>query len=75
MNISGNQNHPQKGARIAVDPIRKTKDIKAISKHTQVNPRDHLLFIMGINNGLRACDLIKLKVKDVKGMKVGYIIN
>jgi integrase len=71
MKISGNQNHPPKGARIAVDPIRKTKDIKAISKHTQDNPRDHLLFIMGINNGLRSCDLIKLKVKDVKGMKVG----
>jgi len=70
MIISGNQNHPKKGDRIAVDPIR-TKDIKAISKLTQDNPRDHLLFIMGINNGIRVGDVLKLKVKDVKDMKVG----
>ena len=60
MKRSGNPNHPKKGDRIAVDPIRKPKDIKAISKLTQDYPRDHLLFIMGINNGLRTCDLIKL---------------
>ena len=53
----GNPNHPKKGDRIAVDPIRKTKDIKAIRMLTAENPRDHLLFIMGINNGLRAGDL------------------
>ena len=67
----GNANHPKKGDRIAVDPIRKIKDIKAISRLTLDNPRDHLLFIMGINNGLRAGDLIKLKVKDVRYLKVG----
>jgi integrase len=71
MKKRGNTNHPKKGDRIAVDPIRKIKDIKAISKLIQDNPRDHLLFIMGINNGLRAGDLIKLQVKDVKDMKVG----
>lgn len=64
-------NQPKKGDRIAVDPIRKLKDIKAISQLTQDNPRDHLLFIMGINNGLRAGDLIRLKVKDVRYLKVG----
>jgi O-acetyl-ADP-ribose deacetylase (regulator of RNase III) len=53
MKRGGNTNHPKKGDRIKVDPIRKIKDIKAISKITQDNPRDHLLFIMGINNGLR----------------------
>jgi integrase len=58
-----NPNHPKKGDRIAVDPIRKIKDIKAILKLTSENPRDHLLFIMGINNGLRAGDLIKLGVR------------
>ena len=66
-----NANHPKKGDRIKVDPIRKIKDIKAISKLTSDNPRDHLLFIMGINNGLRAGDLVKLKVKDVQHLKVG----
>jgi integrase len=71
MKIGGNANHPKKGDRIKVDPIRNIKDIKAISKFTQANPRDHLLFIIGINNGLRAGDLVKLKVKDVQHLKVG----
>ena len=53
MKQGGNANHPKKGSRIAVDPIRQIKDIKAISKMTSGNPRDHLLFVMGINNGLR----------------------
>jgi len=71
MKKGGNANHPKKGDRIKVDPIRKIKDIKAISKITTDNPRDHLLFIMGINNGLRAGDLVKLMVKDVQHMKIG----
>lgn len=71
MKQGGNANHPKKGSRIAVDPIRQIKDIKAISKLTSGNQRDHLLFVMGINNGLRACDLVKVKVGDVRYMKVG----
>jgi integrase len=71
MSKKRNPNHPKKGDRITVDPIRKIKDIKAISKLTAENPRDNLLFIAGINNGLRAGDLIKLKVNDVRYLKVG----
>jgi len=71
MGKSRNPNHPKKGDRITVDPIRKQKDIKAIAKHTQGNPRDHLLFLMGVNNGLRTCDLIKMKVGQVRNLKVG----
>jgi len=67
----GNANHPKKGDRITVDPIRKIKDIKAINKLTLDNPRDHLLFVIGINNGLRAVDLLRIKVRDVRHMKVG----
>ena len=36
----GNTNHPVKGDRIKVDPIRKITDIKAIAKLIQGNPRD-----------------------------------
>ena len=71
MRQGGNANHPKKGSRIAVDPIRKIKDIKAISKLTSGNPRDHLLFVMGINNGLRACDLVNVQVGDVRYLRVG----
>ena len=66
-----NNNRPQKGSKITVDPIRKVKDIQAISKMLQDNPRNHLLFVMGTNNGLRTGDLLKLKVSDVRSMRVG----
>jgi integrase len=66
---------PQKGDKITVDPIRKQKDVDAIKKMLQSNPRDYLLFVLGINNGLRAGDLLKLKVKDIKGKKAGAFIQ
>lgn len=66
-----NDNRPKVGSRITVDPIRKVKDIQAISKMLVDSPRNHLLFVMGTNNGLRTGDLLKLKVADVKSMKVG----
>ena len=56
---------------MTVDPIRRMKDIQAISKLLSDNPRNHLLFVMGTNNGLRTGDLLKLKIGDVKGMKIG----
>ena len=38
------------------------------------NPRNYLLFVLGINNGLRVGDILKLKVKDVKKLKPGQSI-
>jgi hypothetical protein len=35
MKRGGNANHPKKGDRITVDPIRNIKDIKSISKLAQ----------------------------------------
>ena len=71
MNKGENYNKPKRGSKIAVDPIRRMKDIQAISKLLSDNPRNHLLFVMGTNNGLRTGDLLKLRVGDVKGMKIG----
>jgi len=71
MKTGRNANHPKKGDRITVDPITNIRDVKAISALTKDNPRDHLLFVMGVNNGLRAGDLLRLKVKDVRDMRVG----
>jgi len=59
-------NRPGKGEKKTVEPIRKLKDIKAIKKILADKPRDLLLFTLGINNGLRAGDLLKLKVFQVK---------
>ena len=66
-----NNNRPKKGSKITVDPIRKIKDIQAISKMLQDNPRNHLLFVMGTNNGLRTGDLLKLKVGDTLIIREG----
>ena len=63
------KNHPKKGDRIKVDPIRSVSDVKAISKYLADKPRDRLLFVMGVNNGLRCGDLLKLKVKQIKDLK------
>ena len=70
-----NQNHPIKGSHTRVEPIRNEKDIQSIRKLLSGNSRDSLLFLMGINNGLRTGDLLRLKVKDVKGLKPGESIN
>lgn len=66
-----NTNGPRKGSKTVVDPIRRVKDIQAIAKLLSNHPRDHLLLVLGTNNGLRTGDLLKLKVGDVRSMKVG----
>jgi len=69
------QNHPQKGAKTCVDPIRNPKDIEAIRRLLKERPRDQLLFTLGINNGLRVCDLMKLTVGQIRDLKVGQTIQ
>lgn len=50
-----------------VQPIRDLKKIKAIKGNLKKrNPRDFLLFTLGINTGLRISDILKLKVEDIK---------
>jgi integrase len=66
-----NPNHPEKGDTIRVDPIRRLEDVKAIKEILSDRPRDLLLFTMGVNNGLRVGDLLRLKVKDVRHLREG----
>ena len=71
-----NFNHPVKGATIFVDPIRSQKDIDKIRRKLKKgNPRDLLLFNLGVNNGLRIGDLLNLKVEDIVDMKPGDTIQ
>ena len=60
-----------------VEPLRTSEEIeemklairrgnKSVPKRPDLAERDVLLFLMGINTGLRVGDLICLKVKDVK---------
>jgi integrase len=69
--FSPNSNHPSKGDSIMVQPIKRTKDIDTIKKLLTDKPRDLCLFTIGINTNLRASDLLRLKVSQVRGLKQG----
>jgi integrase len=71
MKIARNQNRPQKGTQIKVDPIKKRKDIESIKKLLGDDPRNSALFSIGINTNLRASDLLRIKVGQVRDLKPG----
>lgn len=58
-----------------VQPIRKIEDIQNMkwALNYYCGRRDYILFLIGINTGLRVGDLVKLKVKDVKKKKQAII--
>lgn len=61
----GNWNH-NKGERITVEPIRDKKKIEAMKSYLKgKNLRDYLLFVLGLNTGLRISDLLELKYSDI----------
>ena len=64
-----NYNRPEKGSSIKVDPIKSTKHIQTIKKLLNDKPLDYALFTVGINTNLRASDLLRIKVGQVKDLK------
>jgi len=66
-----NPNHPKKGSMLTVEPIKRTKDIKAIRTLLATAPRDLAIFVIGINTNLRASDLVRLKASQFQGMNPG----
>ncbi len=68
------RNHPKEGSKIMVDPIRSLEDIEAIKQLLDSKPRDYLLFVLGINNGLRAGDLLKLRAGSFRNVREGDTI-
>ena len=64
-----------KGDKIAVEPVRDIDHIRTIAQYLSGKPRDLLLWTLGINNGLRASDLVKLKVHQVANLKPGDSIQ
>jgi integrase len=69
------QNGLKKGTKITSEPIRKQKDIKAITRLLKSRPRDYLLWTLGINNGLRANDLVRLKYSQMAELKPGAVVK
>ncbi|MFS0577287.1 tyrosine-type recombinase/integrase [Sporosarcina sp. 179-K 3D1 HS] len=60
-----------KGALVDVQPLREQAEIKqmieALAMSPTNGPRNVLLFKTGISTGLRAGDIVKLRIEDVKG--------
>ena len=54
-----------------VQPIRSLEKIEDMkwSLRRHCSERDYMLFLIGINTGLRVGDLLQLKISDVKGKK------
>ena len=68
-----NPNHPKKGSTIFVEPIRDEKDIQFIIQILKEQPRNQLLFLLGINTGIRVTDLLLLRVKDLRFLSPGQV--
>ena len=54
-----------------VDPIIDLRHVRSIKRLLADSPRDKLLFVMGVNSGLRVQDLLALRVGDVRDLKLG----
>ena len=50
-----------------VQPIRDRRQIDRMKR--VLSPRDRLLFVIGINSGLRISDILRLKVGDIRGQE------
>ncbi len=60
----------------AVEPIRNLRDIRRIEKILEKqNERNLLIFILGINCGLRISDILALNVDDVKDRNYIQIVE
>ncbi|SHI14278.1 tyrosine-type recombinase/integrase [Desulfofustis glycolicus] len=66
-----NPNHPKKGDQIRVEPLKELQDIAFIKRSLKDKPRDYCLFVFGINTNLRASDLLRITVGEVKGCEPG----
>lgn len=66
-----NSNHPRLGTSIKVEPIRTIESINAIKQLLAPSPRNAALFIVGINTGFRASELLSIQVGQVRHLQPG----
>lgn len=49
-----------------VEPIKNIEDINKIKKYLKSkNLRNYLIFVMGINTGIKTCQILNLKIEDI----------
>jgi integrase len=64
-------NRPQRGDVIKVQAIRTEKDVRLIKRLLNERPRDYCLFVLGINTNLRAGDISRITVGQVRHLQPG----
>lgn len=64
-----------RGIKSVVEPIRFSRQLGLISDLLKDKPRDLLIFTLGINSGLRAKDLLNLKVFQVRDLPINGILR
>ena len=70
-------NNSKLGMIVDVQPLKSMEEIAEMIEALGMSKkglRNQLLFKLGISTGLRCSDLVKIKVKDVKG-KTSFILN
>lgn len=70
-----NQNHPQKGSLIKVEPIRDRDSIETIKHQLADHPRDFCLFVFGINTAFRANEILSIKCGQVSHLHTGDLLE
>lgn len=68
-------NRPAKGSSIWIEPIRRGEDIHNISSFLADNPRDRALFELGVNTGLNARDLLRIRIGQVRWLLPGEFLT
>ena len=54
-----------------VQPIRDKEAIQEIKEFLKgQNERNYILFLLGINTGLRISDILRLRIRDVEGWSI-----
>lgn len=57
-----------------VQPIRDKEMIKELKEYfKEQNERNYILFLLGINTGLRISDILRLRVRDVEGWNILFV--
>ena len=62
-------------SELHVEPIRPWEVLHAIKQRLAATPRELLLFTLGINNGVRAGDLLRITVNDVRTAGPGEVVR
>ena len=51
-----------------VEPIRDSDKIRELTNYLRnYSERNYIMFLIGVNSGLRISDILRLRVRDVKG--------